>query len=338
MKYILILLFFISNIAFAATLSVNNVPKVNTGGTTPKLEDSALTEIAGNIGVNSLNPSSKVDVVGTVKATAFVGDGSGLTGISSGISGLTTNLITKANSASTIGNSSMIDDGTNIGIGSTATAALLSVSSTANQDLFVVQDNGAGDGSPFVINAAGNIGIGTTASSNLVNIGSTGQATFSTAGLLTITNNTASTQDLINASGSGLSTGNGIDISSSNSGQTAPLALFTQSGASFAGDLLTATMSGASATGKVVRFNDTSNDSTPFVIDTNGNVGIGTTTPTGIIDIRTATSSVTKKSAANQACNTTCNGTLCLHGQDSTSKDDVDCTDATADICFCMGL
>lgn len=230
----------------------------------------------------------------------------------------------------------MYVDGSNIGIG-TATSALLSVSSTANQDLFVVQDNGAGDGSPFVINNAGNIGIGTVASSQLINIGSTAQTTISAAGLINITNNTNSTGDLINLSGSGFTSGNALDVSSSSSGQTGGLVLITQSGSTFAGQALNVSMTGASATGNVVRFNDTSNDTTPFVIDTNGNVGIGTTTPSGIIDIRTATSSVTKKSAANQACNTTCNGTLCLLGQDSTLKDDVDCTDATADICFCMG-
>jgi hypothetical protein len=40
-------------------------------------------DASGNVGMGSANPQQKLDVVGTAKATRFVGDGSGLTGVKS---------------------------------------------------------------------------------------------------------------------------------------------------------------------------------------------------------------------------------------------------------------
>lgn len=115
------------------------------------LGPSSMVSVAGNFGIGSTAPNAALDVLGTVKATAFTGDGSGLTGISS--SGWThsgTNLYTSTSTD-------------NVGIGTLSPIALLNISSTAAQDLFRVDDNGLGDDTPGIwVNQNGNVGIGTS--------------------------------------------------------------------------------------------------------------------------------------------------------------------------------
>lgn len=55
----------------------------------------------------------------------------------------------------------IIDSVGNISIGTSIATALLDITSTAGQNLFMVNDNGVADASPFVINQFGNVGIGT---------------------------------------------------------------------------------------------------------------------------------------------------------------------------------
>lgn len=105
--------------------TANQVAKYSTTGTAVS-GSIILTDTGSNVGINSATPGQALDVIGTVRATAFVGNGSLLTGIGGSISGLTTNQLTKATSATTIGNSIITDTG-NIGIGSPAPTNLLEI-------------------------------------------------------------------------------------------------------------------------------------------------------------------------------------------------------------------
>jgi hypothetical protein len=82
---------------------------------------------SGNIGVGSAVPTEKVDVVGTVKATSFIGNGAGLTNIVGAISGLNAGYLPKSATATTINDSAIYQNGSNIGIGTTAPIATLDV-------------------------------------------------------------------------------------------------------------------------------------------------------------------------------------------------------------------
>lgn len=293
----------------------------------------------GNYGIGTLSPIQKLVVVGTVSATAFVGDGSGLTGISAGSSqwqsgavGINTTspvgigtvapvsalqVVGTVNATTFIGDGSGLtnipsssggwtDGGTNVytstttdnvGIGTTTPLATAHINNTGVGASMRIDDSQT-DATPFIIMSDGNVGIGTSSPSQKLAIGATNQFNVDASGNITgvslsITNTT--TSDVIGIVANSLTTGNGLDIASSSSGLTAPLITLNASNAANTSSVIQAITAGVGtaavfqntgSSGWGLRINDVSGDTTPFVTDVAGNVGIGTLTPNAQLDLR----------------------------------------------------
>jgi hypothetical protein len=134
----------------------------------------------GNIGVGSAVPSQKIDVLGTVKATAFIGDGSSLSGLGAtawGTSGSNVYLTTASNNVG-IGTSTpsgkLVVYGGNVGIGSTVPATRLDLVGSGTTSATTSVIIRASDATPRVtMFDNGNVGIGSTVPAAMVDIVST---------------------------------------------------------------------------------------------------------------------------------------------------------------------
>jgi len=142
-KILLILLILFVSVKAYAVLTINNVPKVKTGGASPSLQDSVLYENGGNVGIGTSTPTSKLQVSGTATATAFSGP-------------LTGNVTGNADTATTASN-----------LGADGVDALTEVAQGIK--------TAANDTSPLVVGTAGNNGEiakwntdGTLTDSNLI--------------------------------------------------------------------------------------------------------------------------------------------------------------------------
>jgi len=114
---------------------------------------------SGNTGIGTTAPTQKVEVVGTVKATAFQGDGTGITGISGSLSGMTPGMVQKSATSTTLSSSVIYDSGVNVGIGSLVPQAKLDI-----------------EGSIYVGN--GNVGIGSSVPTQAIDVVGTVKATL----------------------------------------------------------------------------------------------------------------------------------------------------------------
>ncbi|MBI2590935.1 MAG: tail fiber domain-containing protein [Candidatus Blackburnbacteria bacterium] len=272
---------------------------------------------SGNIGVGTTSPASALDVANTSNTAAT--------------------LAVTNNTATTIGASASLGV-TNFVSTSLTTGALVNLQltegtlaggyylrgwdATGGAAVFTVGE----DGATTIAGLEGSNMLTLTAGDAVISDGSLSITDDDDAATFTLTNNTASTigngantSGVLDLQSTSLSTGNflnvevnaltsgtGINLTSTSTTTTGDLAKFEltgNSGSSLTGNALKVGITGTSASGNsvalnvtngntgssayVARFNDdgTYTDSTPFVIDGSGNVGIGTTNPTASLSV-----------------------------------------------------
>lgn len=249
------------------------------------------------------------------------------------------------------GSSAWTDGGTSIsptttsdtvGIGTTATStALMFISNGGTDPSFVVQDIHGNDTSPFYIDATGNVGIGTfiPLTSKMVVLGSAkigvngGTQSIGYPLLVGVSGTTTEDSEVSSAI-------NSTSVAFQNNGSAYFNAKDVGNDINAYFGVSSSSLSGIAGTISPHRFDWRINNVVKMTLDTTGFVGIGTTSPTGVLDLRgSSTSSMgwTIVSGANTACNSTC-VTPCVFGWDTASGEvAVACTDATADKCLCAG-
>lgn len=320
---------------------------VYTGSTTVGPANQVVHDSSGNVGIGSIVPIQKLDVAGGANFS-----GVGNVGIGTNVPAQVLDVVGTGRFSTGL----FVTSG-NVGIGTVTPGTTLDVPGSIRAGTLNIANG------KLTINPSGIIETiqNTTSASiraDVFNMASSGNAKFQ--------NNSAGTGDGITINGSvGGTLGNNITLTTSTGSTTNDRIRFTGSGGTImqmngAGNVGIGTVNTGSKLGIVggvgigtIGAGDTYLTAVApnggMIIE--GNIGLGSTAPQAKLDLgisgtivshSTTGVGVTIKTAANQACNTTCGGSACWAGFDNgtvgvANSQPVDCTDATADRCECLG-
>ena len=238
---------------------------------------SAGIHTLSNVGIGTTNPTGALTVIGTVQATSFIGEGSGLTGIVGTGSG-----VEIQENGSPIGTAATINFGSNLDVSFAGGVATIDATGTGSTSQWVTTSAG--------IHTLSNVGIGTTNPTSDLTVVGDARVT----GILTVGSSSITLNGITNI----INVGTGVTLNGSTGSISATSIVL--GGSTLTGAGVTSITAGSgisvnSATGNVTITATGSGGSSQFVttaagIHTLSNVGIGTTNPTSALTVKGNTS------------------------------------------------